>query len=149
MAATTFVDPPQLSPGTPAPLYVPGVRPLDGPVGTLSLFVRLLRNPLSILPAAVYDEGIVRAGRAGRAVCWITEPSLIKTVLLDRRDVFRRTAITQRLLGPLLGNGVLTADGADWKWQRQTAAPVFRHNDLLGFVPTIAEATERLLAQWR
>ena len=93
MAATTFIDPPQLSPGAPGPLYVPGVRPLDGPVGTLSLFVRLLRNPLSVLPAAVYDQGIVFAGRAGRAVCWITEPSLIKTVLLDRRDIFDRTAI--------------------------------------------------------
>jgi cytochrome P450 len=149
MAATTFIDPPQLAPGAPAPVYVRGVRPLDGPVGTLSLFKRLLRNPLSVLPAAVYDQGIVFAGRAGRAVCWITEPSLIKTVLLDRRDIFRRTAITQRILGPLLGNGVLTADGPDWKWQRQTAAPVFRHNDLLGFVPTITEATERLLAKWR
>jgi cytochrome P450 len=44
---------------------------------------------------------------------------------------------------------VLTADGADWKWQRQTAAPVFRHNDLVGFVPTIVDAAERLLANWR
>jgi cytochrome P450 len=109
----------------------------------------LLRNPLRILPAAVYEEGIVLAGRAGRAVCWITDPSLIKTVLLDKRDIFHRSPITQRLLGPLLGNGVLTADGADWKWQRQTAAPVFRHSDLLGFVPNIVEAAERLLADWR
>ena len=107
MTATTFIGPPLLSPGAPGPVYVPRVRPLDGPVGTLSLFVRLLRNPLSVLPAAVYDEGIVVVGRAGRAVCWITEPSLIKTVLLDRHDIFHRTAITQRILGPLLGVGTL------------------------------------------
>ena len=149
MAATTLIDTGQLSPGMAAPLYVPRVAPLDGPVGTLSFFATLLRNPLRILPAAVYEEGIVFAGRASRTVCWITEPSLIKTVLLDKRDIFHRTTITQRILGPLLGNGVLTADGADWKWQRQTAAPVFRHQDLLGFVPTIAEASERLLARWR
>jgi cytochrome P450 len=108
-----------------------------------------LRNPLRILPAAVYEEGIVFAGRAGRAVCWITDPSLIKTVLLDKHEIFCRTPITQRILGPLLGKGVLTADGADWKWQRQTAAPVFRHHDLLGFVPIMAEAAERLLGQRR
>src|SRR5947207_4726069 len=125
------------------------VAPLDGPVGTLSFFATLLRNPLRILPAAVYEEGIVLAGRAGRAVCWITEPSLIKTVLLDKRDIFHRTPITQRILGPLLGNGVLTADGPEWKWQRQTAVPVFRHNDLLGFVPTMVEAAERRLTDWR
>jgi cytochrome P450 len=134
------------SPGT---LYAPRVAPLDGPVGSLSFLATLLRNPLRIIPATVYEEGMVLAGRAGRVVCWITEPSLIKTVLLDKHDLFGRTPITQRVLGPLLGKGVLTADGADWKWQRQTAAAVFRHHDLLGFVPTIAEAAERLLAQWR
>ena len=106
-------------------------------------------QPSPHLPASVYEEGIVFAGRAGRSVCWITEPSLIKTVLLDKHDTFRRTPITQRILGPLLGKGVLTAEGADWKWQRQTAAPVFRHHDLLGFVPTIVDATESLLARWR
>src|SRR5262245_56996237 len=132
-----------------APLYTPRVAPLDGPVGNLSFFATLLRNPLRILPTAVYEEGIVFAGRAGRAVCWITEPTLIKTVLLDKHDAFRRTPITQRILGPLLGKGVLTADGADWNWQRQTAAPIFRHHDLIGFVPTMVEAAERLLIQWR
>jgi cytochrome P450 len=133
----------------PTGLYVPRVAPLDGPLGAVSFFAKLLHNPLRILPAAAYEEGIVWAERAGRLVCWITEPGLIKTVLLDKRDVFERTAVTQRLLGPLLGNGVLTADGADWKWQRQTAAPVFRHHDLLSFVPVIAEAAERLLGEWR
>jgi cytochrome P450 len=116
---------------------------------SVAFFLNLLRNPLRVLPAAAYEDDIVVAARAGRTVCWITEPSLIKTVLLDRREAFPRTYVTQRLLGPLLGNGVLTADGRDWKWQRQTAAPVFRHGDLLAFVPTMVAAAERLLADWR
>src|SRR5262245_12521812 len=153
MTAATSIDSQRLSPSfaarSAAPLHVPRVTPLDSPVGTLSFFAKLLQNPLRVLPAAAYEEGMVFAGRAGRTVCWITDPALIKTVLLDKRDIFQRTSITQRILGPLLGNGVLTAGGADWKWQRQTAAPVFRHQDLLGLVPTIAEAAERLVAQWR
>ncbi len=153
MTVATSIDArqpaPDRSPLPAPPLDVPRVTPLGGPVGTLSFFAKLLRNPLRILPAAVYEEGIVLAGRTGRAVCWITEPTLVKTVLLDKRDMFQRTVITQRILGPLLGKGVLTADGADWKWQRQTAAPVFRHHDLVGFVPAIVQAAERLLADWR
>ena len=133
----------------PAPLYAPRVAPLEKPLGGAAFFVALLKNPLRVLPAAAYEEAFVISARAGRAVCWITEPSLIKTVLLERRDAFPRTHVTLRLLGPLLGNGVLTADGRDWKWQRQTAAPVFRHGDLLAFVPTIVDAAERLLADWR
>ncbi len=95
MTVATSIDVKQSAPDrTPLPasaLYVPRVAPLGGPVGTLSFFATLLRNPLRILPAAVYEEGIVLAGRAGRAVCWITEPSHIKTVLLDKRDMFQRT----------------------------------------------------------
>src|SRR4029077_9116875 len=54
-------------------LYVPRVQPLDGALGALSFFTRLLKNPLRILPAAAYEEGIVWAERAGRLVCWITD----------------------------------------------------------------------------
>jgi cytochrome P450 len=130
-------------------LYAPRVPPLERPVGALSSFAGMLRNPLRVLPAAVYEEEIVFGRRAGQPICWITEPSLIKTVLLDRSDIFQRTPSTKRVLGPLVGNGVFTADGADWKWQRRTAAPVFRHSDVLSFVPTIVGAAERLLGGWR
>ena len=149
--AARLVDHPEPDPAVSAAamLHARRVTPLDGRVGNLAFFATLLRNPLRVLPAAVYEEGLVVSGRAGRKVYWITDPSLIKTVLLDHRESFHRTSITQRILGPLLGKGVLTADGADWKWQRQIAAPVFRHADLLGYVPTMVEAAERLALQWR
>lgn len=148
--ADRSVDHPVPEAAAPAAmLHVRRVTPLDRRVGNLAFFATLLRNPLRVLPAAVYEEGLVVSGRAGRKVYWITDPSLIKTVLLDKRETFHRTSITQRILGPLLGKGVLTADGADWKWQRQTAAPVFRHTDLLGYVPTMVEAAQRLLCHWR
>jgi cytochrome P450 len=131
-----------------APLDVPRVAPLDRRIGALAFFRRLLRNPLRVLPAAAYEEGIVVAERAGRTVCWITDASLIRAVLLEGRETFGRTPITQRILGPLLGAGVLTADGSAWKWQRQTVAPVFRHADLLAFVPTIGACAAGLLAEW-
>jgi cytochrome P450 len=148
--ASSYLDHPASEPAAPAAaLHARRVAPLDGRIGSLKFFTTLLRNPLRVLPAAVYEQGLVVSGRAGRTVYWIAEPSLIKAVLLDQRDCFHRTSITQRILGPLLGKGVLTADGADWKWQRQTAAPVFRHADLLGYVPTMVEAAERLALQWR
>jgi cytochrome P450 len=151
MTENTFIDIGQPSVGYAQPplLYLPRVVPLERPVGALSSFAGMLRNPLRMLPAAVYEEEMVFGRRAGRPICWVTEPSLIKTVLLDRNDIFQRTHSTQRVLGPLLGNGIFTADGADWKWQRRTAAPVFRYSDVLSFVPTIAGAAERLLADWR
>src|SRR5256885_4061711 len=66
---------------------------------------------------------------------------MIKAVLLDERDKFRK--LNQiRLLGPLLRKGILTSEGAEWKWQRQAAAPVFRRDELPSLVPGLLRAAE-------
>ena len=104
-----------------------------------------VRNPLEVIPRAAYEEDYVPISGA-RA--WVTSPAMIKAVLLDERDKFRK--LTQiRLLGPMLGKGILTSEGSDWKWQRQAAAPMFRPQTLGAFVPTFVRAAEEALARWR
>lgn len=103
-----------------------------------------VRNPLEALPRAVYE----RDSYAYRDRLWITESSLIRTVLLDERDKYYKKS-TIRFLGPLLGRGILTSEGSEWKWQRQASAPLFRQQDLLRFVPTFVRVTEALLERWR
>ncbi len=124
------------------------IVPPEKPLGRLAFISTFTRNPLEVVPRAVYEEDIVAFGAPGTPRVWITAPAMIKAVLLDRRDAFRKT--TQiRLLSPLLGKGILTSEGADWKWQRQASAPMFRPQDLRNFVPTFVRATQRLLARWR
>jgi cytochrome P450 len=125
------------------------VIPPAQPLKTLAFIPAFIRNPLASVPQAAYEQPMVAFVRAKRPVVWMTEPSLIKTVFLDRREDFPRTPMEKRVLGPLLGTGLLTSDGADWKWQRQTAAPVFRHQDLLGLVPEMTQAADALVRTWR
>jgi cytochrome P450 len=79
---------------------------------------------------------------------WITSPALIREVLLDGRERYRKLS-TIRLLGPLLGRGILTSEGAEWRWQRQASAPMFRQHDLLRLVPAFVHAATRLVGRWR
>ncbi|HUP30820.1 MAG TPA: cytochrome P450, partial [Usitatibacter sp.] len=126
------------------PRIVPPVRPL----GRLAFIARFVRNPLEAIPQAVYEEDFIRLGGVNARTVWITSPSLVKAVLLDQRDKFRK--LTQiRLLGPLLGKGILTSEGADWRWQRQASSPMFRPAELAGFVPMFVRAAEDTLARWR
>jgi cytochrome P450 len=105
-------------------------------------------NPLQVLPRAVYEEDYVAFGRAKLPRAWVTSPALIKAVLLDQREKFGK--LTQiRLLGPLLGKGILTSEGAEWKWQRQASAPMFRPQELTAFVPAFVRAAEDGIARWR
>ncbi len=129
------------------PMIPPRVIPPARRLGRFAFLSSFVRNPLEVLPQAVYEEDAVVLGSEKSPRLWITSPALIKGVLLDERDKFRK--LTQiRLLGPLLGKGILTSEAADWKWQRQAAAPMFRPQDLTGFVPTFVRAAEVTVARW-
>ena len=47
-----------------------------------------------------------------------------------------------------VGDGILTSQGASWRWQRRTAAPLFRPADLAGLVPAMVASAEAQLARW-
>ncbi|RZI39288.1 cytochrome P450, partial [Herbaspirillum sp. HC18] len=107
--------------------------------------LRFIRNPLSVMPQSVYEEPIVQHGQR----TWVTDPALVKTILLDARESFPKTGIEARVFGGLLGQGILIAEDAAWRWQRQAAAPIFRLADILQYVPSMARAAERLIGHWR
>jgi cytochrome P450 len=114
----------------------------------LAFVARFVRNPLEVVPREAYEEDLVPGGGGRVPRVWVTAPELVKTVLLDERDKFRK--LTQiRLLGPLLGKGILTSEGAEWKWQRQASSPMFRPADLAGYVPVFVRAAEDELARWK
>lgn len=132
----------------PAPRLVPPhITPPARPLNRLAFVASFVRNPLLVMPQAAYEQDFVRM--EGRApLVWLTEPSLIKAVLLDQREKFHKL-VQIRILGPLLGKGILTSEGAEWKWQRQTSAPMFRHHELMTFVPTFVRVTRDLMGRWR
>src|SRR5262245_11132363 len=133
----------------PAPTFTPPhVAPATRPLNRIAFVARFLRNPLLVVPPAVYEEDIVPFTSAGMPFEWVTDPALIKGILLDVHEAFEKR-VQIRVLSPLLGKGILTSEGPEWKWQRQTSAPMFRRQELLTFVPTFVRATRQLLDQWR
>jgi cytochrome P450 len=126
----------------------PRILPPAQQLGRLAFISTFVRNPLEAIPQAVYEQDVVAMPGGGARGAWITSPALVKTVLLDERDKFRKLSQI-RLLSPLLGKGLLTSEGADWKWQRQAAAPMFRPVEIATFVPRFVQAAEDTLARWR
>jgi cytochrome P450 len=133
---------------TAARLVPPRIVPPAAPLRGLAFLAAFVRNPLEVAPQAVYEQDIFDSALGRTQRLWVTSPALVKTVLLDEREKFQKLSQI-RLLSPLLGKGILTTEGAEWKWQRQASAPMFRHQDLMGFVPAFVRATEAQVAKWR
>jgi cytochrome P450 len=79
---------------------------------------------------------------------FIMEPDLIRQVLVEQADAFVKAESLRRALQPLLGDAILTADGARWRWQRQAAAPIFRPDQIRSFVPAMIATAERRRELW-
>jgi cytochrome P450 len=129
-------------------LYPPTVRGAPGPLPLRKFLLRFVRNPLTGLPQSAYEERIVRYDGGRAIIVWVSDPALIEEVLLQSVDRFPKTELEKRVFEHTLGDGILTSQGASWRWQRRTAAPLFRPADLTGLVPTMSAAAEAQLARW-
>ncbi len=75
-------------------------------------------------------------------------PAEIEEVLVDRAADFRKSFGT-RMLIPLLGQGLLTAEGDEWLRHRRLASPAFHRDRVAGYGRTMAGYAEDSVEMWR
>ncbi|WNJ88413.1 cytochrome P450 [Bosea sp. 685] len=115
---------------------------------SLAVLTSLLRNPLSAIPSEAFSEKLVLSRVAGRDSLYICDPALIQEALLRNAGALGKGDTLRRVLGPALGQGLLTADGAHWRWQRRAVAAGFQHDSLAGFLPAMIAAAEATRDGW-
>jgi cytochrome P450 len=119
-----------------------------GPLETLSILRRTVRNPMDGWPQAVYTDRLVRTRMLGRTTWWVSAPDLVQRALVDENDSIEKAEPMRRALEPALGPGILTAEGARWKFQRRVAAPMFRATTLDSFVPAMIAGARQMRDEW-
>ncbi|MGZ5850730.1 MAG: cytochrome P450 [Methyloceanibacter sp.] len=113
------------------------------------LVLAMLRNPVASWAEDFYDEPIVVYRTLGLDTAFVMDPELIETILLDDSGSFSKRPLYDQVLGEAGGKGLLIAEGDDWRWQRRIAAPLFRSEALLAYVPAFAAAGAGVLARWK
>jgi cytochrome P450 len=130
-------------------LCPPTVVAPSEPLGLLPFLFTFVVNPIRTLPRRAYEEPFAIVQRRHRTIVWVTDPALIERVLLKEADVFPKAGIEKRVFGSTLGQGILTAEGAHWRWQRKAAAPAFRRSELVASVPEMTAAAEAQVSRWQ
>ena len=136
-------DPRRAGPSPRRPGTVTSSRRLD-----FATVRAVIRNPLDALPPEVFDAPVIE-GVGGQPQRWyLLDPELIQEVLVRRADIFPKTPENKRVLGRALGDGLLTAEGAHWRWQRRAAAPAFQPAKLAALAPPMLEAARETRDRW-
>lgn len=127
-------------------------EPPEKPLSAFAAIRAIATNPIEAWPKGAYRQGLTWTSLFSNKALFVTDPALVKEVLVDRPDDFPKARVIRRAFAPALGEStIFTAEGATWRWQRRAAAPAFRHDLLLGLVPTFArvsrDCAEGLLAK--
>jgi len=115
---------------------------------TAAVLAKLITDPLAVIPAESYDERVVLTENLGRRRIYVSDPALVHEALVRNADRLVKSDEMKQVLGTALGEGLLTADGPMWRWQRQALAPAFQHERLLGLLPSMITAAEATRDHW-
>ena len=125
------------------PVHVPLVTE---PWGILRSLREARKNVLSIIPKIATTQPMV-SGKTGKRWHMVMDPSAIERMLLERLDDYPKSDVTKNLLRPAIGESLFIAEGAEWRWQRRTAAPVFSHRNVTNLGSVMTAAAERCIAR--
>jgi cytochrome P450 len=127
----------------------PAPTPQPVPLKPLALIRTLKRNPLECWAAQHFEQPIVAGGLPVGHALLVHEPAAIRRVLLDNATNYRKDRLQRRVLSAGLGEGLLSAEGEQWRLQRRVLAPIFARKAVMDFAPAMMQAAEAMIDRWR
>lgn len=121
-----------------------------GPHGRFLLgsFADLQRDILGFISRSVRDYGDVVGFRIfGQPFCIVGHPDLIEQILVRDSSRFRKS-LDYRKLASVVGQGLLTSEGAVWRRQRKLAQPIFHNDRVKDYVPVFVRRARRVADDW-
>src|ERR1700730_10507556 len=126
----------------------PSPRPLAAPLGPFATLRVLRRHTHEPWTKAHFEWPILMGPTILGTIAVVNDPAALRRVLVDNAANYRKDALQKRVLGPGMSEGLLEAEGEDWRVQRRTLAPLFTPKTVISFARATAAAAEDLVARW-
>jgi cytochrome P450 len=130
-----------------APLVPPSPPRAPANMGPFGRMAAMRKSAIDTWGQRAYEDDIVRGRFFGHASFILNAPDDIRHVLVDNYENYTRTAAGIRVLRPMLGEGLLLAEGRHWKHQRRTLAPAFTPRAVTTLVPHMVSAIDETLTE--
>jgi cytochrome P450 len=126
----------------------PAPTPQPRPLKPIALIRALKRNPLECWAAQHFERPVVAGGLPIGHALLVHEPNAIRHVLLDNAVNYRKDRLQRRVLSAGLSEGLLSAEGGQWRLQRRVLAPMFARKTVMDFTPAMMGAAEDMIHRW-
>jgi cytochrome P450 len=106
-------------------------------------------NPITLFTHLADEYGDIAHYKIGwNHIVFLNHPDYIREVLVVQNDNFIKERTVQRTK-MLLGEGMITAEGAQHRAQRQTAQPAFHRQRIPEYASTVVEEAARMREGWQ
>ena len=112
------------------------------------LIAILQDNPLDAWTAEHFERPVVRDSLPFMSAVVVSDPGAIQHILLENAGNYRKDEFLLRILSPALSNGLLTADGEQWRRQRRAVAPMFSHRAIGTYARPMKDVANSLVQRW-
>ena len=130
----------------------PATTPLaPGPKGNLILGVmpEFNRDTLAFIEQARDYGDVVRMRFFYLTVHFLYNPAHIEYVLsTNAKNFIKSRSLRTPFFRRLVGNGLLTSEGEEWKRQRRLAQPAFHRQRISGYGDVMVEYADRMISGW-
>ncbi|XP_059454628.1 cytochrome P450 714C2-like [Corylus avellana] len=84
-----------------------------------------------------------------KQILHMNDPEVVKEISICTSLDFGKPSYQSKERGPLLGQGILTSNGATWAHQRKILAPQLYMNKVKGMMDLMVESSMKVVSSWR
>jgi cytochrome P450 len=136
------------------PTKPPGPAPISkNPLAQLSFGLRVTGDPLNVMLGWFKHYGDFVHLQFGESahVYFLAHPDHFHTVLVEKADQFHKAPSykdEKRGLARILGRGLVTSDGNEWRHQRKLIQPAFHARRIEAYAEEMVKLTQHMLESW-
>src|SRR5262249_28355564 len=134
----------------PARRVPPGPPPRSKGILSLPFYLRFAKDPIGFVGQRFAQYGdIYCAVTDGVPLFVLRHPDHLAQVLLPGQGRFGKGHSSIDRLSDVLGNGLLTSEGEEWRRQRRLVQPAFTKRKLQDYATVMAAIADAAASRWK
>lgn len=125
----------------------PFVAPPKSVRTSLKLLKQSARCIIETWPEQVYRDDTYQP--PVKSVLYVMKPEALAQIFVAQASKFEQSHLLRRIIKPVWRSGITTSTGADWRWQRRAAAPVFTPKSITAILPAANDAAHEICRKWQ